>query len=228
MDVVIVHFNTPELTTATVRSIWKHTPGCRITIFDNSNKRPFPPIDGVFVIDNTKNQLIDFDKMLEEFPDKVEETINGWASARHCKTIDYLWDMFPSGFVLMDSDVLVKKDFSDLVDLDAAYSGEVYQDLLIPPRWVPRVLPFICWINVPLCRKAGIRYFDGKRNWKLYPGDYTTWYDTGGSFYEDCANKRLPCNKIVTSDYVEHLGAASYYGGKNKDKWLEKFKELYE
>lgn len=185
-------------------------------------------MEGVFTLDNTKGQLIDFNRMLEQYPNKVEDTINGWASARHCKTIDYLWDMFPSGFLLMDSDVLVKRDVRDLEAHDAAFTGQVYQNLLFPPAWVPRVLPYICWINVPMCRKAGIRYFDGRRNWKLYPGDYTVWYDTGGSFYEDCLNSRLQYKAIDVNDYVVHLGAGSYYDGKDKQEWLETYKYLYD
>lgn len=228
MHVAIVHFNTPELTTATIKSIWKHTPGCKITVFDNSTERPFPKMDGVFILDNTKGQLIDFDKMLAEFPEKQDLTINHWGSAKHCKTIDYLWGIFPSGFILMDSDVLVKKDISDLVDKTKAFSGEVFQDLRYPVFWVPRVLPYICWINVPLCRQKGIKYFDANRNWKLHPGDYTTWFDTGASFFEDCADKRLKWNNIKVEDYVEHFAGGSYHPTGSRNKWLNKYRNLYE
>ena len=41
MDVLIIHYNTPELTAAAIRSLWKHTPGARVTVFDNSDKRAF-------------------------------------------------------------------------------------------------------------------------------------------------------------------------------------------
>lgn len=228
MDVAIVHFNTPELTAAAVRSVWKHSPGCRVTVFDNSDRRPFRPMEGVFVLNNTRGKLIDFKKMLDEYPDRPALTMNDWGSAKHCKTIDYLWDVFPSGFVLMDADALLKRDVRDLEDYGRAFSGEVFQDLRYCETLVPRVLPYLCWFNVPMLRKAGIRYFDGKRNWKLYPGDFTTWYDTGGSFYEDCANKRLRWNHIMVGDYIEHLRGGSYNPQETEEAWLEKHKDLYE
>lgn len=216
------------MTEATVRSIWKNAPGCKVTIFDNSDKQPFQQMDGVCVLDNTHGQLIDFDKMLDEFPDKQELTMNKWGSAKHCKTIDFLWDVFPSGFVLMDSDALLKRDIRDLADETKAYAGEVFQDLRYFEYLIPRVLPYFCWINVPMCRKAGIRYFDGSRNWKLYPGDFTTWYDTGGSFYEDCLNKRLRHKDIEVEDYIEHFGGGSYHPGKSREDWLRQYRYLYE
>lgn len=185
-------------------------------------------MDGVWVLDNTKGQLIDFEKMLEQFPEKQDLTMNKWGSAKHCKTVDYLWDVFPSGFVLMDPDALVKRDIRDLEDDSKAFVGEVFQDIRFKEYLVPRVLPYLCWFNVPLCRKAGIRYFDGKRNWKLYPGDYTTWYDTGGSFYEDCVDRRLRWKAIKVEDYIEHLGGASYHPLANCEEWLKNRKYLYE
>ena len=228
MDVAIVHFNTPDLTAAAVKSIWKHSPGCRVTVFDNSDRKPFRPMEGVFVLNNTGGKLIDFKKMLDEYPDKPALTMNDWGSAKHCKTIDYLWDIFPNGFVLMDADVLLKRDIRDLEDPGRAFSGEVFQDLRYRETLIPRVLPYLCWFNVPMLRKAGIRYFDGKRNWKLYPGDFTTWYDTGGSFYEDCANKRLRWNNILVEDYIEHLRGGSYNPQVTEKAWLEKHRDLYE
>ena len=68
--VAIVHYNTPELTEAAIRSLWKH--GGRdyeITVFDNSDKRPFlKQMDGVKVIDNTHGQVINFDEELKKYP----------------------------------------------------------------------------------------------------------------------------------------------------------------
>lgn len=40
MRVAIVHYNTPKLTAAAVRSLWKHTPGVRVTVLDNSDRLP--------------------------------------------------------------------------------------------------------------------------------------------------------------------------------------------
>ena len=52
-EIAIVHFNTPELTEACIYSIRKHGgQDYHITVFDNSDKRPFTiKMDGVTVID---------------------------------------------------------------------------------------------------------------------------------------------------------------------------------
>ncbi len=227
MDAVIVHFNTPELTTATIRSIWKHTPECKVTVFDNSDRRPFQKMDGVEIMDNTQGDLIDFDAFLRKYLQKVHTTINNWGSAKHCKTVDYLFDIFLDGFILVDPDVLLKQSIAALPDETKVFTGEVYQNLTNPLEMVPRVLPYLCWINVPLCREYGIRFFDGARSWKLYPGNVGTLYDTGASFFEDCANLRLRFKQIFLEDYIEHFQGGSYLV-KNAAEWLEKNRELYE
>ena len=71
MDVIqiaIVHFNTPELTEAGILSLRKHGGAAwPVTIFDNSDRKPFKKkMKGVKVIDNTKGQVIDFDKFLAD------------------------------------------------------------------------------------------------------------------------------------------------------------------
>ena len=40
-NVAIVHYNTPELTEAAIRSLWKNTPDAAVTVFDNSDRRRF-------------------------------------------------------------------------------------------------------------------------------------------------------------------------------------------
>lgn len=39
--VVIVNYNTQSLTDCAIRSLNKHTPGCRVVVFDNSDRTPF-------------------------------------------------------------------------------------------------------------------------------------------------------------------------------------------
>ena len=64
--VAIIHFNTPELTEALIKSIRKHGgEEYKVVIFDNSNERPFTKkMKGVKVINNRKGQIIDFEKEL--------------------------------------------------------------------------------------------------------------------------------------------------------------------
>ena len=219
-NVAIVHFNTPELTRAEILSLWKNTPDCSITVFDNSDKRPFVPMDGVRVIDNTKGQIINFEKELAKYPDKTQ-TRNEWASAKHAMSVDYLFDVLSDGFVLSDSDVLFKKDISDIFDLDAIVSGSISTTGMIP-----RLRPFLCWINVPICKRYGIRYFDGKRSWHLCKDKRLRKYDTGASFLEDCQKSGEYKRIIALKDYIEHLGAGSWQETDWR-KWLEEHKNLY-
>ena len=59
----IIHFNTPELTEALIKSIRKHGgEEYLVVIFDNSNERPFTKkMKGVKVINNRKGQIFDLE-----------------------------------------------------------------------------------------------------------------------------------------------------------------------
>lgn len=67
---------------------------------------------GVKVIDNTKGQVIDFESMLAAFPNKtqVHAAVNGWGSDCHMMTVDKLFDLLPDGFILVESDVLLREN----------------------------------------------------------------------------------------------------------------------
>ena len=53
MNVLIVNYNTTNLTTACVKSIIKSTPDVKIYIFDNSDKEPFEcNYSNVTILDN--------------------------------------------------------------------------------------------------------------------------------------------------------------------------------
>lgn len=114
-NVAIVHYNTPELTAATIRSLWKHTPDAVVTVFDNSDRHRFRAMDGVRILDNTTGRLVDFAAMLGRYPEKMPTACN-WGSEKHIASVDYLFDILPDGFVLMDSDVLVKRDITPFFD----------------------------------------------------------------------------------------------------------------
>lgn len=225
-QVAIVHFNTPEITRACILSLKKHT-DCEVCVFDNSDRRPFGEMEGVRVIDNTKGQIINFDEFLSRFPNKLP-TANNWGSAKHCYSVQKLWEYFPNGFVLADSDVLFKKDISPFFDETVAYAGTIYVNENRINKKVPRLYPFLCWINVKLCKEKGVNYFDPVRNWKLIssPNPYD-WYDTGASFLEDCRKKDLPGKEININEYIVHLGSASHAIKQSWQRWLEKYKYLY-
>lgn len=225
--VVIVNFNTQSLTEAAICSLNKHTPGCRIIVFDNSDRQPFKNnFYNVEVIDNTKGQHIDFDAMLSEYPDKYPTPENNYGSAKHCKTIDYCFDLFPEGFLLMDSDVLVKKDVAPFFDASCAWVGNVD---LHKNRWnykLPRVLPYLCYINVPLLKEHGVRYFNGEKMWALSHRHPDMWYDTGCWFYEACNDQSLPENHVDISRYILHLHHGSW-NAEDAAEWLAEHQDLW-
>ena len=224
-DIGIVHYNTPELTAALVRSIRKFTSGCHITVLDNSDKRPFEPSDGVSVLDNTRGQLVDFKALLGRYPDQ-QPTCNDQGSAKHIASVDYLFDILTDGFVLMDSDILLKRDIGIFWDESVAWMGSAE-----PPRYsfmTPRLAPYLLWLNVPMLRAHGIRFWHEGMAYKLsHSGE--PYYDTGGSLYRDCTEARLPEHYINIYDYIEHYGSGSY---NNSDPnavryWLDKHKSLH-
>ena len=223
IDVAIVHYNTPELTEAAIRSLNKHTVGCRVTVFDNSDERPFPhTFENVTIIDNTKGQVIDFDEMLSHYPDKQDDDRNksNFGSAKHCKSVDVLMDYLPNGFILMDSDVLVTRDITKFVCNDAVSGMEHTKD------GVTYLMPFICYLNVPVLKANGVSYFNGDKMWALSNVFPNNRYDTGAWVYEDVRNKQLSCKYIDIWQHVIHLGHGSWRG-KKTEKWLEENKELY-
>lgn len=223
MDIGIVHYNTPELTGALVQSIRKWMPAARVTIFENSDRRPFPATEGVTVIDNTRAQVVDFQAFIEQFPlRKVDKANHG--SVKHMMSVDALFDYLPDGFILLDSDVLLRRDLSDLADPSVAWTAEIEYGLVFGSgRLRPRALPFVCWCNVPMCREAGVRYFDPERTWQMVPGK---WYDTGASFYLDCKKAGLPGREIRWSDYAVHFKGGSW-DDRDPAKFLRENRALY-
>ena len=225
-NILIVHYNTPELTTATVLSVKKHTPGCRIIIFDNSNMRPFPEMEGVEIIDNTRGQVINFDKWLAGYPEKLTTATN-WGSEKHIFSIQTVFDRMNDGFVLLDSDVLVKKDLSSFFDDSLAWRGKVEYK---PQFWfqAQRLFPFLLWVNVPMCKRAGVKFMSEGRIYKVsHTG--APYYDTGGSFYWDCKNAGLPSEEVEIGKYIEHMFAGSHHRSEEDvSAWLNQYRDLYE
>ena len=223
--VCIVHYNTPELTLAAIRSLWKHSPGCYVIVFDNSDSKPFTyRMANVEVIDNTKGQLIDFGKWLATFHDK-QPINNAYASAKHCYSVQWLIDHRRRPFLLMDSDVLIKKDITPLFDSRNVYVGE---EKMHKSRFgnVMRVLPFLCYIDVPMVKQNGISFYNPKKMFALSSVSPDNAYDTGCWFYEDCDSHCLPIRHITVGDYAIHLGHGSWKE-KDSSSWLDENKALW-
>lgn len=223
-NVAIVHYNTPELTVAAIKSLYKTTPGVSVTVFDNSDKYPFPKMDEVALLDNTHQELVNFDAMLSKYPDKIKTACN-WGSEKHIASVDYLFDIFPNGFVLMDSDVIVKQDISSFFDNSVAWVGSIEYK---PKFWfqAQRCFPFLLWINVPMLREHGIRFFHEGMVYKMSHTGHP-YYDTGGSLYKDCNDVGLPHRELNIFDYIDHLGGASCYKTSWRI-WLDERKQYFE
>ena len=227
MDIVTVHYNTPLLVEVLVRSVRKYT-DCTVHVFDNSDEEPFTrKMDGVEVIDNTKGQIFDFPKFLEQFPERKPGLFSQYGSAMHTKSVDACFDILPNGFILMDSDILVKKDFTWIWKEECASVGEIKND---GPEgvYVDRLLPFLCYINVPLCRNHGIRYFNGAWMWNLTAKKPNSFYDTGAWFLRDTLDKNLPHDDFVVSEYIEHFQHGSHeFMNIDAYDWVMEHKSLW-
>jgi hypothetical protein len=230
--VCIINYNTPELTTAAIMSLDKHTPGCKVVVFDNSdNHKPFYLYDGGHKLSNVefyynvRGSLINFKGMLQDFPDREPSPDNDYASFKHCYTVHCLTQILREPFILMDSDVLITQDITPLWDETQVFVGQVK-----PHRsrfgTVERVLPQLCFINVPMMRENGVTYYNPQKMFALSHRRPDNAYDTGAWFLEDCRNHALPYRKIDISDYCIHLGHASW---KNKDAkaWLKEHEDLW-
>ena len=238
MKIAIIHYNTPELTEAAVLSVFKHGgKKYEVTILDNSDKRPFKKkIKGVTVIDNTKGQVIDFDAELAKYPDKCWDLahLSNYGSAKHIMSVQKLWELLPEGFILMESDLLLRKDIAFLWDEKYAACGKA--------QWFKgrrmekdRLLPYLCYMNVPLLVKNGAKYFDPKRCWALQPGgakNQQNWYDTGACLLEDIIRTKpaLVARLYPNLDqYYAHYNGGSWRQNdlESQKAWIEKHKELW-
>jgi hypothetical protein len=207
-NIVIIHYNTPLLTECLVRSINLFVKDAVIYIFDNSDKQPFTAkFDNVTLFDNTKGNIIDFSKWLEKYSNKQKSNgkTNNWGSAKHCISVEKCIELIKESFILLDSDVLLKKDISELFDYKNIYCGEIITQ---PNSTINRVLPFICYINVEMCKEKNIHYFDDNFMHGLYKTPKADKYDTGAGFYLN--SEKLPHKDIKCEDYIIHYGHGSW------------------
>ena len=254
--IAIIHFNTPELTEACIMSIRKHGCDWPVVVFDNSadlivpagtggnpeelliKARPFKRrMKGVKVINNTKGQVIDFDKFLAEYPDRNSKLgvwkSSVWGSAKHIVTVQKLWELIPDGFILVESDILVKADIRELWQEQYSFVGYVQRNQEGNRFKVPRILPMLCYMNVPLLTKEGARYFDPDRCWGLKAdyNDRRNWFDTGACLLDDVfrMRPRLKGLHLDINHYVKHYGGGSWHQDdvEHQLDWLEDNEELW-
>ena len=231
-QIAIVHFNTPELTEACILSIRKVGCDWPVTVLDNSDERPFTKrMKGVKVLNNRKQQLINFDEELAKYPDKCWDMAkkSNYGSVKHMMSVQYLWSVLKDGFILVESDVLITKPFDFLWDEQYAACGKV--------QWFrgrrderDRLLPWLCYMNVPLLVANGAKYYDPQRSWALQPGgrsNRNNWYDTGAPLLEDIINTKPQLTARLYPDldtYYTHYFGGSWRGNdiERQAEWLSK------
>lgn len=253
--VVLINFNTPEMTEAAIMSLWKHGgKDYRIIVFDNSTDVDYPEsstmaamkmcarpftrkMEGVEVIDNTKGQVIDIDAELAKYPDKNSLSVvsNNSGSARHIITVQALFDIVPDGFLLLEPDVLLKKNIDFMFQPNRCAVGYVQEHQPGNRFDIPRLVPMLCYINPKRCKEAGVRYYDPERCWMLTEdrSQKRNWYDTGASFLEDIKTHKaqgssgIKLSRDMYLSLMDHYGSGSWRRDKSRradnissEKWL--------
>lgn len=225
MNFAIVHYNTPELTTCLIGSIYKNHKHPKIFIFENSTTRPIQKSSLYTIFDNTHGQLINFDEEIRKNTPCDISDIANFGSFKHALSIQWLIDTINEPFVLLDSDVLIKQPLDEICDEKVFFSAGIqYGD---PSKIYPknnRALPFCCFINVPLLKYFDMKYTDPKR--MIHISHSRGWYDTGSSFYYDVAGNDLPFNEIDLDKYIVHFYAGSWRDGRNH-KGVTQSKEIW-
>ena len=219
MNFVIVHFNTPELTSCLLSNLRLLHPHDNIYIFDNSNKRPLfkraIPEFNVIYYNNTEEHLLNFYDTFNKAQltiDPLIQKINDLGSAKHALTVDWILKNLPvDDFVLLESDILLKKpiNFCDSAKLTVGSTNAVEKAEKPVRKW--RMLPYCQYFNSKLINKYKISYFDSSRILGFDPV-HTRGYDTGSAFYEDVMKypKNLYDMSINLDDYILHYKGGSW------------------
>ena len=236
-QIAIVHYNTPELTEACILSIRKVGCDWPVKVLDNSDARPFRKrMKGVKVLNNRKQQLVNFDQELALYPNKCWELAHksNFGSVKHMMSVQYLWGILKDGFILVESDVLITQSFEFLWDEQYAACGKA-QWFRGRRKEHDRLLPWLCYMNVPLLVKNGARYYDPLRSWALQPGgmeNTQNWYDTGACLLEDIIKTKPALTARLYPEldkYYLHYNGGSWRGNdiKEQAEWLAKNEKFW-
>ena len=228
---VIVYFNTPKLTTCLCSSIRKYYPNNEIIIFDNSTILKFPKetikLFNITYLDNTTNNFLNFEKKNKNF--KKDEKIvkqNNLGSAKHCITIDFLINFLDKNFILLDSDVLLKKQL-DFINEKYITCGllSIDEQKLKSNRQL-RIYPFLQFFNTKKIKENKLSYFNPNEMVGLDCKPII--FDTGASFYKSLTklNPTEYKTDINIFNYIVHLNAGSW-SKTMYESWLLKYKSLW-
>lgn len=236
-SVAIVHYNTPELAEAAILSLRKHcVEQYQVYIFDNSDAKPFTKkMKDVKVFDNTKGKYVDFEAELAKYPnmEKKMGELSNQGSVKHMLSVQKLWELVPDGFILLESDVLISKNIDFLWDENFAAAGKVQYLQRVGRKEKDRLTPFLCYLNVPLLRENGARYYDPLRCWNLHQGrnNPANYWDTGACVLDDIRRTKpqLVCRCYPDLDkcYFHFHGGSWRNDETTKQKWLNEHKDLW-
>jgi hypothetical protein len=149
-------------------------------------------------------------------------------------TVEKLWELLPDGFILVESDILLRENPAVMWNEKYSFAAYVQQQQRGNRFGRGRILPMLCYFNVPKFRAYGVHYFDPDRSWMLHKGEDNpaNWYDTGASLLEDVlAHKpNLVGLNVDIRPMVVHMGGGSYKNVslKGQAEWLTQHKDLWE
>ena len=223
INVFVVNFNTTRLTNFSIRTIIKNSGlnNYTLNVFDNSDKIRFATSNkDIRILDNTKGQLIDLNKMVLDNLNGLPYEKGKYGSYMHCATIQYILDNFDN-VLLFDSDIALKRNI-DFIDNKVISCFHIEQPRI--DSWgfrvAKRAVPFIQYFNTKLIRELGIRYLDNSRICcGNVPMKTKEVYDTGASFLED-VEKYKNYKTFSFNDYINHLRAASWQGNRGIDRFM--------
>jgi hypothetical protein len=139
------------------------------------------------------------------------------------------------GFILLESDVLIRKSIDFLWDEQYAACGKVAYFKNPARREHDRLLPFLCYMNVAKLVENGARYYDPMRCWNLQPGreNPANWWDTGATLLDDIRKTKpaLVCRCYPKlDDYYLHYRGGSWMSNdiENQKAWLERNRSLWQ
>lgn len=190
MNYFIVNFNTSLLVNALISNVFSIDKDAKLTILDNSDKEKFKTKYDVNILDNTENQICNFEIEWKKLTNKPFKDNGSW---KHSMSIEWFYEHTDDPFILLDSDVIIKKPFFEILKKDILFAGDVSCN---------RILPMFLYINTPLCKAKQKKFFDGIT---VCPFKSV---DTGFYFYTVCKNE--PYISFNMFDYIFHLGGASY------------------
>lgn len=111
----------------------------------------------------------------------------------------------------MDSDAVAISDFTPLCCDTVAWSGWVHCNTSFTGYEIYRLCPFLCWLNVPMLQRSGVRYFNAQKMWSLTSRKPDCYYDTGAWLLEESRRLLLPYRDTeILGKYIEHFHGGSW------------------